>query len=71
MVSEEQLMKRGYTGKYYRIGFRGQRQLPLFMFWREDWYEGEVVFAKVLFVIDGWGYERYANKLRNSRKAKV
>lgn len=35
----------------YRFGFRGKKQLPLFMVWKEYWVDGKVEFAKVLFMM--------------------
>jgi hypothetical protein len=34
------------------FGFKSKTQLPLFMVWREYWNRGEVVYAKVLFIIN-------------------
>jgi len=46
------------TGTVRRFGFGGpwmkgkkQGQLPLFMIWDEEWLDGEVVFAKIIFKI--------------------
>lgn len=47
-----------------RVGFRSKRQLPLFMIWREDWEDGDVVFAQVLFLIEGPGYAAAALRAR-------
>ena len=32
-----------------RYGFKSRNQLPLFMIWDEDWENGEVVYAGVVF----------------------
>ena len=37
-----------------RFGFRSSRQTPLFMVWREYWYQSEVVYATVLFNSMDW-----------------
>lgn len=38
------------TYRVLRFGFRGKRQLPLFMVWEEErWYNEEVISAHVLF----------------------
>jgi hypothetical protein len=37
-----------------RFGFKGRRQLPLFMVWREYWERGEVIHAAVLFNSMDW-----------------
>lgn len=36
------------------FGFRGKKQLPLFMIIREYWQKGEVIDATVLFIIRGY-----------------
>lgn len=43
-------VRQGETTKL-RFGFRSKRQLPIFMVWREYWFNGEVVFASVIFKI--------------------
>jgi len=37
-----------------RFGFKGKRQHPLFMIWREYIENGQVVYARVLFNSMGW-----------------
>lgn len=37
-----------------RWGFKGKKQLPLFMVWREHWHGGEVIHADVLFNTRDW-----------------
>jgi hypothetical protein len=37
-----------------RYGFKSRNQLPLFMIWDEDWYGGEVVYARVVFNSMDW-----------------
>jgi len=37
-----------------RWGFKSKKQLPLFMIWDEEWHEGEVVFAWVIFNSRDW-----------------
>jgi hypothetical protein len=38
-----------------RYGFKNKkRQLPLFMIWKEEWYDGEVVYAWVVFNSMNW-----------------
>lgn len=42
-------------GSYHtrlRFAFKGRKQAPLFMLWREYLYNKEVIYAKVLFVIE-------------------
>jgi len=45
-------MALGYETTRIRFGFRSKHQSPLFMLWREYWWQGQVVYAKVLFKID-------------------
>lgn len=35
-------------------GFKGPKQLPLFMIWEEYWDNGEVSYARVLFNSKYW-----------------
>lgn len=37
-----------------RWGFKGRKQLALFMVWKEIWENGEVVHAYVLFSSRDW-----------------
>ncbi len=37
-----------------KFGFRSATQLPLFMVWEEDLYNGEVVYARVIFNSRDW-----------------
>jgi hypothetical protein len=57
-----QLAIKVITGRVRRFGFGGPwmkgkpyGQLPLFMIWDEDWLDGEVVFAQIIYKI-GIGY---------------
>ncbi|QGZ14096.1 hypothetical protein PP939_gp233 [Rhizobium phage RL38J1] len=36
-------------GIQLRIGFKSKRQLPWLMVWKEEWQNGEVVHAWVVF----------------------
>lgn len=42
----------GFYQTRLRFGFKSRNQLPLFMLWREYLYGEEVIYAKVLFVIE-------------------
>jgi hypothetical protein len=37
-----------------RWGFKSKKQLPLFMVWDEEWQDGDVVFAWVIFNSRDW-----------------
>lgn len=37
-----------------RSGFRSKRQLPFFMIWKEEWEDGEVINAWVIFNSRDW-----------------
>ena len=37
-----------------RWGFKSKKQLPLFMIWKEEWHNGEVSFAWVIFNSKDW-----------------
>jgi hypothetical protein len=37
-----------------RFGFKSRNQLQLFMVWREEWFCGEVIYARVLFNSMRW-----------------
>ena len=37
-----------------RWGFKSKTQLPLFMVWEEEWFDGEVIFGTVLFNSRDW-----------------
>jgi hypothetical protein len=37
-----------------RFGFKGKKQLPLFMIWEEDFVNDELVFARVIFNSQYW-----------------
>lgn len=37
------------TGTVRRFGFKSRTQWPIFMVWEEDWHEGEIQMAWVLF----------------------
>jgi hypothetical protein len=50
-----------YTGVVRRFGFggpwqRGKKtgQMSLFMIWDEEWFEGDVDFARVVFNSKNW-----------------
>ena len=36
----------------YGFGFISRQQAPLFMVWREDYVDGEIVYATPVFVIN-------------------
>ena len=36
-----------------RWAFESENQLPFFMLWEEEWYGGEVVYARVLYQQEG------------------
>lgn len=37
-----------------RWGFKSRNQLPLFMIWDEEWFQGEVIMAYVVFNSLDW-----------------
>ena len=37
-----------------RWGFKSKNQLPLFMIWEEEWFDGEVIYGTVLFNSRDW-----------------
>lgn len=41
-------------GIQWRAGFKGKNQLPLFMIWKEEWHENELVYAWVWFDSRWW-----------------
>lgn len=43
-----------------RWAFYNKRQVYLFMVWEEDWYAGEVTYARVKFAfLDLWAIKRW------------
>ena len=41
-------------GTKRKWGFLSKRQLPLFMIWEEDWFDGDVVYARIIFNSMDW-----------------
>ena len=46
------------NGHRYGLGFKSKTQLPLVMIWREEWADGEVCDARVI-------YSSFSRKLFN------